>query len=60
MRHQGRPVEVLFEDCDDGHWFGYTGNYIRIAVPSQEDLANQMRTVEMETISGDVAAGRLL
>ncbi len=59
-QHLHRRVEVLFEDCENGHWGGYTGNYLRVAAPSAEDLRNQVRSVVLDEIAGDLVYGRLV
>ncbi|NUM56512.1 MAG: tRNA (N(6)-L-threonylcarbamoyladenosine(37)-C(2))-methylthiotransferase MtaB [Candidatus Hydrogenedentes bacterium] len=55
--HIGRDVEVLFEHEENGAWVGYTGNYIRVAVRSNERLENELRMVYIENIHGDYAVG---
>lgn len=54
-----QQVEVLFESMENGHWGGYTGNYLRVAVPSGEDLGNQIRTAILDEIAGDLLYGHL-
>lgn len=48
--YEGRNVEVLFEKCSerDGKPFyeGYTPEYLRVCIPSDEDLKNQIKVVE--------------
>ncbi len=55
----GRTLEVLFEQQDGGLWFGYTGNYIRVAAPSHDDLTNVIRPVTLEAVSGDIVEGKI-
>ncbi len=47
--YEGRPVEVLFEEARtvDGvtYYEGFTPEYVRVRIPSDEDLRNQFRTV---------------
>jgi len=33
---------VLWEGKKDGIWFGLTDNYLRVFLPSQEQLANKL------------------
>ncbi len=58
-RHAGKTVEVLFEHERNGKWTGYSGNYIRIATVSSEDLTNQIHSVVLEKPEGDLMIGRL-
>ncbi|MCC6486737.1 MAG: tRNA (N(6)-L-threonylcarbamoyladenosine(37)-C(2))-methylthiotransferase MtaB [Candidatus Hydrogenedentes bacterium] len=55
----GQSVEVLFEHEENGYWTGYTGNYIRVAVRSSEQLENEVRSVTLERLAGDYALGSL-
>jgi threonylcarbamoyladenosine tRNA methylthiotransferase MtaB len=64
----GRSAEVLWEgqtqSLDNGmtRYFGYTPNYLRVACDhsATDDLCNQIRTVELLAMQGDVLIGRLL
>jgi len=58
-RYLGKTLDVLFEDARDGVWQGYTGNYIRVAACSNEDLENEIRPVLLEKDQGEVVAGQL-
>jgi threonylcarbamoyladenosine tRNA methylthiotransferase MtaB len=55
----GQSVEVLFENQVQGYWRGLTGNYIRVAVRSQESLGNTIRRVHIERVGEDAALGVL-
>ena len=55
----GQEVEVLFEHAEQGFWSGYTGNYIRVAARSNEDLTNRLATVRVAEVIGDIAYGEL-
>ncbi len=57
--HIGRCLAVLFEEQEGGLWAGYTGNYIRAAVRSEEELGNQIRLVRLERVQGDNVIGTL-
>jgi len=59
QHHLGREVEVLFEHQQDAHWTGYTPSFLRVAAKSGEDLTNEIRTVSVGEIRGDVLAGSL-
>jgi threonylcarbamoyladenosine tRNA methylthiotransferase MtaB len=58
--HLDSDVEVLFEHAEVGWWTGYSGNYLRVAARSAEDLTNQLCTVRLESLSGDLAIGALV
>ncbi len=58
-RHLSQTIDVLFEEQADGLWTGYAGNYIRVAVPSDECLENEIRHVLLREASGDVTHGVL-
>jgi len=58
-RHLGRAVEVLFEDCHGGLWRGHTGNYLEVAVRSDEDLTNRLRRVVVDGMDGELLTGTL-
>ncbi len=58
--HQvGEVHEVLFEQAQDGFWTGYTGNYMRVAARSDEDLTNELRHVNFDEVRGDLIHGGL-
>ncbi len=39
---KGQKFDVLFEAMEDGEWVGYTDNYIRVALKSEENLQNRI------------------
>ncbi len=52
----GRTVPVLFEECKEGFWRGYTPQYMDVRVPAgKEDLHNVLAEAVI-TASGDTAA----
>ena len=55
----GTTVDVLFESDQDGLWSGYTGNYIRVSVVSDDTLTNQVLPVELDETCGDFVMGTL-
>lgn len=57
--HVGSTVEVLFEHQANGAWSGYTGNYLRVAVRSEEDLRNELRHVRVDALTEEGVAGTL-
>jgi len=58
--HIGQTVTVLFEQNFKGYWEGFTGNYMRVRVPSQENLKNQIRSVKLTDVIGDKLQGELI
>jgi threonylcarbamoyladenosine tRNA methylthiotransferase MtaB len=57
----GSTRTVLFEkDIEDGMIHGFTDNYVRVAVPADEELINQLRVAKIgEVSSTGVAIGSL-
>jgi len=54
----GAVREVLFESKRGGHWFGYTGNYVRVGVRFiEDDLSNRVRRVLLEEVRGPYVMG---
>lgn len=57
----GEEVEVLFENLNDAGLFsGFTSNYLRVGVHSQEDLSGQIRHVRINQVEKGLAVGKLL
>ena len=54
-----RVLGVLFESKQDDQWLGYTENYIRVAVSSDEDLLNVIWPVKLEKAIGEIVHGQL-
>ena len=50
-------MEVLFEEEKDGLWSGYTKNYVRVFVKSNENLENKLKTVKIQDIYGSGLMG---
>ncbi len=60
----GTEQEVLFEEVvtiDRKDWFvGHTKEYVKIAVPAEENLANQLQMVKVSAErAGDFLAGEV-
>lgn len=50
----GNEYSVLLEnDVKDGYMFGFTENYLKVRLPYQEELVNQVRLVHMQSIEED-------
>ncbi|MCP4749455.1 MAG: tRNA (N(6)-L-threonylcarbamoyladenosine(37)-C(2))-methylthiotransferase MtaB [Proteobacteria bacterium] len=59
-RFRGEVLEVLFEGNDGGdRWQGYSQNYIRVSVTSEESMKNRIRSVEVLSSDGGRAFGQL-
>ena len=55
----GQTVSVLFESKNaHGLWTGLTDNFIRIGVPTMEDVQNTKRDVLVTGILGDLTVGQ--
>ena len=54
----GKNMEVLFERRhNDGLWEGYTSNYIKVHVKSDENLENEIKTVKITRALAEQAEG---
>lgn len=50
----GKEISVLLEkDVKDGQMFGFTENYIKVALPYDEMLVNQIRPVVMTSVNAE-------
>ena len=48
----GKKVKVLMEERDETGWFqGFTDNYVKVAVPTKINLANEFFDVEVQKVS---------
>ena len=51
--YTGKTVSVLFETQKEGVWSGYTSNYIPVEYKTEENLNNEIITVEISHSDGD-------
>lgn len=58
-RFLGKNSDVLFETSRSGFWQGYTANFIRVSVPSNDILENEIRSVRLDEVHGDTVMGSL-
>ncbi len=58
-KNMPRSLKVLFEEFDQGYYFGYTNNYIRVKVKSDKDLINKILDVRLVD-NEEVALGELV
>ncbi len=56
---KGRITDVLWEQKSGSLWSGYTGNYVRVYVKSNTDLANRITPVKLGTLFRDGLKGEL-
>ena len=56
----GSELDVLFENSEDNHWSGYSENYIRVCVPSEENLENKIKKVKLKELAADFVIGELI
>lgn len=56
----GKDMDVLFEECSDGIFYGYTRNYIRVGVKSIEPLRDKIKNVNIVSVNGNIAEGILI
>ena len=56
----GISQKVLFEEKKNGHWFGFTDNYIRVKASSEENLHNVICLVNFSAIDKDIIAGTII
>lgn len=53
-RFEGEVRPVLFEESEkDGLMFGWTNNYVRVAIPFNERLVNTIQDIELTTITSE-------
>jgi threonylcarbamoyladenosine tRNA methylthiotransferase MtaB len=59
-RHVGRKVRVLFERREDaGMYTGFSDNYIKVGVRTTDEIANQLRQVQLFDAANGIALGVL-
>ncbi len=59
-KFKGKTVSVLFETAENGISFGYTKNYIRVALYSDENLSGQLREVKITAVEPGQCVGELV
>ena len=51
----GKEINVLFEkDIENGHMHGFTENYVRVAVPYDPLMINEIHRVSLDSVSPDL------
>ncbi len=56
----GQSLEVLFETEEEGLYFGYTPNYIRVGVKAAENLSGKVKKVKITRVNKDFCQGELI
>ena len=56
-KYIGVQKEVLFELCEDGRATGHTPEFLEVAVITDKDLHNEVRTVKINGYDGSVFTG---
>jgi len=56
----GKTVRVLFERQKKGMWEGLTDHYIRVKVPSNADLHNQLLPVKITVVTQNEVIGEVI
>lgn len=56
----GKLLRVLFEEKTNGMWTGYTTNYIKVHVKSEENLENKILTVMPQDVLEQGIFGKLI
>ncbi len=57
---EGEIFNVLFESESDGYFEGFTENYIRVYLKSQENLCGEIKTVKLKTPYKDGVFGEIV
>jgi threonylcarbamoyladenosine tRNA methylthiotransferase MtaB len=56
----GMSSHVLFEQEQDGYWEGYSSNYLKVRVRSQDNLKNEIRRVALHSMLGGKLIGEII
>ena len=55
----GSSREVLFENQTNGKAVGYTDNYIKVEVPTNQILTNRIKNIKLMKCNGSIVSGSL-
>jgi len=55
-----QPLDVLFEEEENGWWSGFTDNYLRVRIKQEQELKNQVHSVRITGITDEELSGELL
>lgn len=56
----GKTLSVLFETLENGENLGYTQNYARVGVKSDEFLGGTLRNVKIVSVKSEICEGELI
>ena len=56
----GSRANILFESCEDRYVSGLTENYIKVHVPKDEKLINEIHSVKLINYSSDMVLGSVV
>ena len=60
-RFLGRQLRVLTEEQNEhGHWVGFSDNYIKVAIQSENLSPNSLATVRLASVSGETVVGEMV
>lgn len=59
-KYLNKELDVLFERNKDGYYTGYSKNYIKVLVKSEDDLVNQIQRVLITDIFDDYVIGKVI
>lgn len=57
LKMLGRESEVLFEREKEGYFEGYTSNYLKVRLKSDQDLSNKILKLKLTNLEGDKLVG---
>lgn len=55
----GKTVDVLFEQLENGQWYGYSKNYSKVVITSNCDLNNKILPITITDSFGDYCIGKI-
>ena len=55
----GKTCDVLFETMEKGYYTGYSENYTRVQVKSNEDLQGKVKRVKLLSLQGETVMGEV-
>ena len=56
----GQTLCVLFETVEDGYWVGYTPNYAKVTVKSDENLNGKLLNVKILSAKKEHCEGEIV
>ena len=56
----GKTEKVLLENQEDGYYYGFTENYVKVKLPVQKDKKNEIVNVKLNKINSDLEVEALI